>query len=69
MSFVQQLEIKLVGVDPACVAQDTTLVDKVLHLQVEQKAWDTVCNPENARFSRKVWLRQLLKFDKTNNPV
>jgi hypothetical protein len=57
MSFVQQLEIKLVGVDQSCVALDTTLVDKVLHLQVAQKARDTVFNPENARFSRKVWLK------------
>jgi len=41
-SFVQQLEIKLVGVDLFCVAWDTALVDKVLHLQVAQKVWDTL---------------------------
>ena len=50
--------------DPSCVAWDTTCVDKVLHLQVAPKVWDTVCNPENARFSRKGLAQVVTKIRK-----
>ena len=44
-------------------------MDKVLYLQDAQKVWDSLGNPENSRFSRKVWFRWLLKFEQINSPV